>query len=588
MENPPAEQPVLDEAVEGGWEDLEDLEDMDREPQSIFSETPENEMLGRASLMTKGGLPPSDPNSSPVDTSNFVPLDEIPMDSSNDIPMDEDGVTTLDGPPNDRGPASDPAAEALSSIRNLEEEQALLNGLDLSTPQGTKDLGDRYFEHFRRKIEEQFGDKSPEFKKDLLDSIIFNMLEKQKGANAGTREVADSDWVDLESIGREPATAMKMNDPGLMAGPGGGYGGVGAAATGLVASSLMDEDEPPTTPEVQQQQSRTSDIEMGLGSRLLSNPEARRLYNMSDEQLAEEVDSELKDRIVEIKGEQRTPRYKGTASPAKGSLLPGYEEWFVEGDYQDSHFPIEDKVDYYVYTKQARSEIKAALEKKGTPYDSLDFYEQQAQWKDIDKLANEKYIEAKKGKGTEAWTRGFAANPDTWVIFEAQRNNADPNSSGNSAIEDAIKKARKRGYKNIGIVDSDSVTKIQGHRIKKPWAITAYDKMFPKKIGKILKQSPTEKSWTMGHSLEEAKEALEKAVMLETGKGMSYVNVLLRDFEGERPPYIKNWFRDRGDLFTGYREELYTYVYLKYANPVKDINYRVFSLEGNDKSTKGD
>ena len=206
MENPPAEQPVLDEAVEGGWEDLEDLEDMDREPQSIFSETPENEMLGRASLMTKGGLPPSDPNSSPMDTSNFVPLDEIPMDSSNDIPMDEDGVTTLDGPPNDRGPASDPAAEALSSIRNLEEEQALLNGLDLSTPQGTKDLGDRYFEHFRRKIEEQFGDKSPEFKKDLLDSIIFNMLEKQKGANAGTREVADSDWVDLESIGREPAS----------------------------------------------------------------------------------------------------------------------------------------------------------------------------------------------------------------------------------------------------------------------------------------------------------------------------------------------------------------------------------------------
>ena len=309
MENPPAEQPVLDEAVEGGWEDLEDLEDMDREPQSVEggltpTQIPQQDMdpnpRGWENLDDiKGALDmPLDMGSeynlatpegnlkrefdiedrvmeNIVEQNPNATLEELIekiKEAENYRKWQKNDSLQIDRYDPSRMPASDDnniaqqesilGKEPIGSTDNnyekylrrlglsdelikqelakvsessskkeatkedvqdiadeiqkmtFKERDLIFSTIDpktnrpinMATPEGTK-AAQRLFEGFyEQKIKEIYPNASPEFMKDILIEVLKRSGDLEKGANAGTREVADSDWVDLESIGREPAS----------------------------------------------------------------------------------------------------------------------------------------------------------------------------------------------------------------------------------------------------------------------------------------------------------------------------------------------------------------------------------------------
>lgn len=79
---------------------------------------------------------------------------------------------------------------------------------------------------------------------------------------------------------------------------------------------------------------------------------------------------------------------------------------------------------------------------------------------------------------TASWTRGFAPNPDTYVVFEAQRHKGNRNAREVDALQATIEWAKKAGYKNIGLADAESVAKIQGHEKVADFIKNRYDGEF--------------------------------------------------------------------------------------------------------------
>jgi len=372
------------------------------------------------------------------------------------IPASEEG----------RGPASDPSNEEDFVKKRLK----LLYDMDKASSwpislaqkvyprDGDKEHKQYYEEDVMRHLNQQFldlglADDGPEKTRNRQQIIMerihkdtepFLMGPEQRKERFNEYGTPEGRWGigDLaqneDSAGRSPAGARAFSEIGSGGGPSLG----GGAALGLGAASMlpMIEDEPPPeTREVEQQRERVSDVESGLGSR--ASREMRRLYTMSDEQLAEEPDSEEKDKIIDIKSmEKSNPRY-GTYALTKNSKkkLPGYVELPMKSDLEgiDSHL--------------------------GGPF--------------------------------KAWVRGFAPTPDTFVVIESQRNPNDESGSGTDALKVGVEYARKAGYKYFAVLDAESAAKAQGwseYAGIPDWAETAYNKMYPKTASKATKdKNPT-------------------------------------------------------------------------------------------------
>jgi ribonuclease HI len=296
---------------------------------------------------------------------------------------------------------------------------------------------------------------------------------------------------------RRVAGARAYDELGMAGGgaPSGGAGIGAALGMGAALPFISDkvppqpeedlEEKPPTTPEVEQQKKRFKDIEMGLGSRLLRDPRFRRLYNMTEEQLAEEPWSKEKEEVLRIKGlEVQKPQWFGTSVPINAGderfsrpLLPGYVEILVsdkKGSVDSQHWEKSKAIDVDKYVdlmSKGYSESEARKEASQPPAGHV---------------------------------RGFAPNPDTFLIFEAQKGRESHKDTEYNAIDAAIEYARKAGYKNIGIIDADSAASIQGHKKVEDWIKNRYDKKYVEYVSKKLKQSPTIKEFGFGDKLSDS------------------------------------------------------------------------------------
>lgn len=217
---------------------LEDLAE-GREPQGSFTGS---SLFDVASSTTRRMMLPlvqSEKNidvASEIDSSLSAPLEEgtIPTESSEIIePVDEPSLQGEESTADDIGPTDqaylpkemwyhsqmyptlkeegdripqsvDPVDEAIAKVRDFEIEQSILANSDLSTPEGAREAFNRLVDFFKKRIEFEYKDKSPQFKQDLLDTIIEDFYNANRYIMYGnpTRRVAGGGAPSVEADDR--------------------------------------------------------------------------------------------------------------------------------------------------------------------------------------------------------------------------------------------------------------------------------------------------------------------------------------------------------------------------------------------------
>jgi hypothetical protein len=367
-------------------------------------------------------------------------------------------------------------------------------------------------------------------------------------------------------IERGPAShrAVELGSGGA---PGGGTGGgIGAAIGAGAAAPFIQDKAPPKE-------------EMGMGSGM--SEEERRLYLMSPSQLAQQPDSAAKQRVKDIKSMENPSRnYKMSAVPSR-SHLPGYEEIVVEGDVLDNHSQL-NKIN-----KAYRDNYWARLDRIERRKDN--YIAEGMSDSDAEALASKEVHEEDKKKfgkeitGVKAWARGFAPNPDTFLITEVQRNPKDKKATEEEALDKAIEYARKAGYKNIGIADAESVAQMQGHSGVKDWVSRRYDRNYLKHMGKKLQQSPTDKEWELKKEavLEPDEENEARIAVFKDKFKLSFNDVMgiFYNYKGSEPDEA---MKRRGITKEDLQDLLISREYTKRPMTQK-VKYKLYSLEIGDK-----
>lgn len=515
-----------------------------RKPGASFDMQTGNELIDRASTVTKEKLFPL--------AGQGIQQQQDSLEVMPEINADEEMQTIP------RDPASEVESTAFWPLE-------ILNAADISTPQGKGQWLKGKEEYIKKKIAERFED--PEDQKAAWDIIKDEMRMKRMMMHNWEGPTQRDERGLPIGVQRGPAAARQFAETGMGGAPSGGgpLSAAGAAVgLGLAGSFIKDKVPEETT--------------MGMGSQM--SPAERRLYVMSPEQLADEPDSEAKDKILSLKGiENPSLRWKNMNTPATphdSRILPGYTEILVgdsKGTEDIAHWPKEFAVDEDYYGR---------LIKEG--FDESDA-------RDMAAMPPAGHV------------RGFSPNPDTFLIFEAQKARKSDPDTEKRAIDKAIKYAREAGFKNVGVVDAVSAAQIQGHGNVEPWIQQRYDKSFVNHMGKTLKQSPSEKEWQFKASDRIKKDIEEDTAWVERmskkypnvrdefgmflwPKAMKYAEQgKLSDLESFGSGVTLQNLQDSGIDASEFREIWLRgqRKYKKHRGGTPKIKYRVFSLEGKKK-----